>query len=65
VVFFTDGLIDSRRSHPLGEGGLLDFVRTCVDLDAHGTAERFLQAVADPNSEAPDDVAIVDVRVRP
>jgi PAS domain S-box-containing protein len=65
VVFFTDGLIDSRRSHPLGEGGLLDFVRTCVDLDAHGTAERFLEAVADPDSEAPDDVAIVVVRVRP
>lgn len=65
VVFFTDGLIDSRRSHPLGERGLLDFVRTCVDLDAHGTAERFLEAVADPNSEAPDDVAIVVVRVRP
>jgi len=65
VVFFTDGLIDSRRSHPLGERGLLDFVRTCVDLDAHGTAERFLEAVADPDSEAPDDVAIVVVRVRP
>ena len=65
VVFFTDGLIDSRRSHPLGESALLDFLRTCSDLDAHGTAERFLEAVADPNSEAPDDVAIVVVRVRP
>ena len=65
VVFFTDGLIDSRRSHPLGESALLDFLRTCSDLDANGTAERFLEAVADPDSEAPDDVAIVVVRVRP
>ena len=65
VVFFTDGLIDSRRSHPLGESALLDFLRTCSDLDANGTAERFLEAVADPNSEAPDDVAVVVVRVRP
>lgn len=65
VVFFTDGLIDSRRSQPLDESALLALLRTCSDLDAHGTADRFTEAVADPNSEAPDDVAIVVVRVRP
>jgi serine phosphatase RsbU (regulator of sigma subunit) len=65
VVFFTDGLIDSRRSHPLGESALLDFLRTCSGLDAHATADRFIEAVADPDSEAPDDVAILVIRVRP
>ena len=65
VVFFTDGLIDSRRSHPFGESELLGFLRTCTGLDAHATADRFIEAVADPDSEAPDDVAILVLRVRP
>jgi PAS domain S-box-containing protein len=63
VVFFTDGLVDSRHPTPLDDAGLRRLVASCRELAAQGTVERLGDAVADPSGEAPDDVCILVLRV--
>src|SRR5438093_792910 len=65
VVFYTDGLIDSRRREPIDETALDALLATCRDLDAMGTIECFRDAVADPEGESPDDIAILALRIVP
>jgi PAS domain S-box-containing protein len=63
AVFFTDGLLDPRHPTPLDERGLRALASECRDLPAQGTVDRLGAAVADPGSEAPDDVCILVLRV--
>ena len=65
VVFYTDGLIDARRSEPIDDVALDALLATCRDLDAMGTIECFRDAVADPEGESPDDIAILALRIVP
>lgn len=65
VVFYTDGLIDARRSEPIDDAALDALLATCRDLDAMGTIECFHDAVADPEGESPDDIAILALRIVP
>jgi len=65
VLFFTDGLVDPRHPNALGEQALRTLVQGCVDLDAQQTADRLGDAVADPAGEAPDDVALLVIRIGP
>ncbi|MGH2636470.1 MAG: PAS domain S-box protein [Actinomycetota bacterium] len=63
VVFFTDGLVDSRHPTPLDEAALLRLASECRDNSAQETVDRLAAAVADPGGEAPDDICILVVRV--
>ena len=65
VVFYTDGLIDARRSEPIDDAALDALLATCRDLDAMGTIECFRDAVADPEGDSPDDIAILALRIVP
>ncbi len=65
VVFYTDGLIDTRRREPIDDAALDALLATCRDLDAMGTIECFRDAVADPEGESPDDIAILALRIVP
>lgn len=65
VVFYTDGLIDPRLTEPIDETALHALLGTCRDFDAMQITECFRNAVADPAGEAPDDVAILVLRVAP
>ncbi len=63
VVLFTDGLVDARHPTPLDDAGLRRLVAECRDLSAQATVDRIGEAIADPGSEAPDDVCILVLRV--
>jgi PAS domain S-box-containing protein len=63
VVFFTDGLVDSRHPTPLDESGLRALAGACGGGEAQATVDRIADAVADPGGEAPDDVCVVVIRV--
>ncbi len=63
VVFFTDGLVDSRHPTPLDEGGLRRLAASGPDGSAQETVDRLGDAVADPSGEAPDDVCVLVIRV--
>ncbi len=65
VLFYTDGLIDARRSEPIDDAALDALIATCRDLDAMGTIDCFRYAVADPEGESPDDIAILALRIVP
>jgi len=65
VVFYTDGLIDVRRREPIDDVALDVLLATCRDLDAMATIDCFRDAVADPEGESPDDIAILAVRIVP
>ncbi len=65
VLFYTDGLIDSRRTEPIDDAALDALVATCRDLDAVATIECFRDAMADPEGESPDDIAILALRIVP
>jgi PAS domain S-box-containing protein len=65
VVFYTDGLIDTRRREPIDDAALDALLATCRDLEAMGTIECFRDAVADPEAESPDDIAILALRIVP
>ena len=63
VVFFTDGLVDSRHPTPLDEAGLRRLAASEPESTAQETVDRLGDAVADPSGEAPDDVCVLVVRV--
>jgi serine phosphatase RsbU (regulator of sigma subunit) len=65
VVFYTDGLIDTRLSEPLDDPALRTLLQACTEFSAQQIADCFRDAVADPQGEAPDDIAILVVRVMP
>ena len=63
LVLFTDGLLDPRRSDPVDEDGLGSRLEGYAGQGARAIAEGLARAVGDPTT-APDDVAIVVLRVR-
>ncbi|HSL10774.1 MAG TPA: SpoIIE family protein phosphatase [Actinomycetota bacterium] len=63
LVLFTDGLLDPRRSDPVDEDGLSLRLAGYAGRDARAIAEGLARSVGDP-ATAPDDVAIVVLRVR-
>lgn len=65
VVFFTDGIVDPRHVDPLDEAALRSLLETCRDFDAQQTVDHLGDAIADPRGEAPDDVALLVLRVSP
>ncbi|HEX9124189.1 MAG TPA: PAS domain S-box protein [Actinomycetota bacterium] len=65
VVFYTDGLVDTRMSEPFDDVALRALLQTCTEFTAQQIADCFRDAVADPQGEAPDDIAILVVRVTP
>jgi sigma-B regulation protein RsbU (phosphoserine phosphatase) len=62
LVLFTDGLLDPRRADPVDEEGLVARLAGYAGQDARSIADGLARSVADP-STAPDDVAIVVLRV--
>lgn len=65
VVFYTDGLIDPRLTEAIDDAALHALLGTCREFDAAQIAECFRNTVADPGGQAPDDVAILVLRVTP
>jgi len=65
VAFYTDGMIDARRREPIDDAALDALLATCRDLDAMATVDCFRDAVADPEGESPDDIAILALRIVP
>ncbi|HEX6231432.1 MAG TPA: PAS domain S-box protein [Actinomycetota bacterium] len=65
VVFFTDGIVDPRHVDPLDDEALRSLLGTCRDFDAQQTTDCLSDAIADPRGEAPDDVALLVLRVAP
>jgi PAS domain S-box-containing protein len=63
LVLYTDGLLDPRRSDPVDEEGLGARLAGYAADDARAIAEGLARSVGDP-ATAPDDVAIVVLRVR-
>jgi serine phosphatase RsbU (regulator of sigma subunit) len=63
LVLFTDGLLDPRRPDPVDEAGLGSRLAGYAGRDARAIADGLAREVGDP-STAPDDVAIVVLRVR-
>jgi len=65
LIMFTDGLIDARQTNAMDEAALRALIATCSGFDAQQTADRLGDEVADPRGEAPDDSAVLVLRVRP
>lgn len=65
VVFYTDGLVDPRLTEAIDDAALHALLGTCREFDAAQIAECFRNAAADPAGQAPDDVAILVLRVTP
>jgi len=63
LVLFTDGLLDPRRRDPVDEEGLGSRLAGYAGRDAREIADGLARAVGDPTT-APDDLAIVVLRVR-
>jgi PAS domain S-box-containing protein len=65
LVLYTDGLVDPRHPTPMDEAALRALLATCRDFDAQQTADHLGDAVADPRGEAPDDIALLVLRISP
>ncbi len=65
LILYTDGLIDSRQANAMDEAALQALIGTCGEFDAQQIADCLGDAVADAHGEAPDDTAILVLRVRP
>jgi serine phosphatase RsbU (regulator of sigma subunit) len=67
VVFYTDGVIEERRSgEQFGEARLHELMSACAGLSATGIAERIERAVLEFQPVAPaDDMAVVVLQIRP
>ena len=65
LVLYTDGLIDARQADAMDEAALRSLIETCSGLDAQQMADRLGDKVVDPRGEAPDDSAVLVLRVRP
>jgi PAS domain S-box-containing protein len=65
VVFYTDGVVEERRSGELfGETRLRDLLSACSGLSATGIAERIERSVLEFQPVAPaDDMAVVVLRI--
>lgn len=63
LVLFTDGLLDPRRADPMDEQELADRLAGYVGAEARVIADGLAHEVGDPSS-APDDVAVLVLRVR-
>ncbi len=65
VVFYTDGVVEERRSgEQFGEGRLRELLAACAGLSATGIAERVERAVLEFQPVAPaDDIAVVVIRI--
>ena len=63
LVLFTDGLLDPRRADPVDEEGLGARLMGYAGQDARTIADGLARSVGDPTT-APDDIAIVVLRVR-
>lgn len=56
--------LDLRRAAPIDEAGIVELLGGCTGMDAEGIVGRFGEVPDDPEGEAPEDVAIVVLRVR-
>lgn len=56
--------LDLRRAAPIDEAGIVELLGGCTGMAAEGIVGRFGEVPDDPEGEAPEDVAIVVVRVR-
>jgi serine phosphatase RsbU (regulator of sigma subunit) len=67
VVFYTDGVIEERRSgEQFGETRLRDLLAACAGFSATGIAERIERTVLEFQPVAPaDDMAVVVLRIAP
>jgi PAS domain S-box-containing protein len=65
VVFYTDGVVEERRSgEQFGEVRLRELLAACAGLSATGIAERVERAVLEFQPVAPaDDIAVVVIRI--
>jgi sigma-B regulation protein RsbU (phosphoserine phosphatase) len=63
VVFYTDGLVDSRHPNAIDEVALRRLAASCAGGPARQTVERLGEAAADPGGEAPDDVCVLVIGV--
>jgi len=65
VVFYTDGVVEERRSgEQFGEERLRELLTACAGLSATGIAERVERAVLEFQPVAPaDDIAVVVLRI--
>ena len=65
LILFTDGLVDARQVNAMDEAALQALIESCAEFDAQQTADCLGDAVADAHGEAPDDTAVLVLRVRP
>jgi serine phosphatase RsbU (regulator of sigma subunit) len=65
LIMYTDGLVDARQADAMDDAALWALIESCSGLDAQQTADRLGDEVADPRGEAPDDSAVLVLRVRP
>jgi serine phosphatase RsbU (regulator of sigma subunit) len=65
LVLYTDGLVDARQDDAMDDAALWALIESCSGFDAQQTADRLGDEVADPRGEAPDDSAVLVLRVRP
>jgi len=64
LILYTDGLLDPRRAQAVDEDGLAGLLAAQAGAGAQEIVDELGSAVEDPTS-APDDVAILALRVRP
>jgi PAS domain S-box-containing protein len=63
VMLYTDGLLDTRWPLGMDERALSALLASCTGMDAGQIADRIRDAVTDLRGEAPDDTAVLILRV--